>query len=257
MEIAGHAAYTPGDELRYVDWNVYGRLDQLLVRRFRAEREAPLHVLIDTSASMASPAEDEKLAFALALAAALSYVSLHHHDPVRLITLGGHAPAFRASPWFRHSGRLPQIRRSLSASRAAGPGSLAQSIHSYLESSHIPGLAVVLSDFLVPRAAYERALDQLQARGFEVAAVRLLGPQERNPGTFRGRVRLRDVETGRERFVTLTRDHRDAYTRALEDQLAHLRAWCATRRIAFAVGDTSRSLDSFLLNDLTAAGLVH
>jgi uncharacterized protein (DUF58 family) len=256
MEIARYASYAPGDELRHVDWNVYGRLDQLLVKRFRAEREAPLHVLIDTSASMASPAGDGKLAFALAVAAALSYISLRQHDPVRFVTLGGRDRPFRVSPWFGHSRRLQQIRTCLAAHQAEGSGGLAEGIRTYLESSRTPGLAVVLSDFLVPQPTYESALDLLRARGFEVAAVRVLGPRERDPGTLRGRVRLHDVESGQDRVVRLTPGHRDAYARALEDHLTRLHEWCVARRIVFAVGDTARSVDSFLLHDLTAVGLL-
>jgi uncharacterized protein (DUF58 family) len=256
MEISRYASYAPGDELRHLDWNVYGRLDQLLVKRFRAEREAPLHVLIDTSASMVSPAEDGKLAFALAVAAALAYVSLRQHDPVRFVALGGHNRPFRVSPWFGHSRRLSQIHKCLSTYGAEGPGNLADGIRTYLESSRTPGLAVVLSDFLIPPSTYESALDLLGARGFEVAAVRVLGPRERDPGTLRGRVRLHDVESGQDRLVRLTRDHRNAYTRALEAHLTRLREWCVARRIAFALGDTARSVDSFLLHDLTAAGLL-
>jgi uncharacterized protein (DUF58 family) len=256
MEMSRYASYAPGDELRHLDWNVYGRLDQLLVKRFRAEREAPLHVLIDTSASMASPAEDGKLAFALAVAAALSYISLRRHDPVRFITLGTRERLFRVSPWFGHSRRLPQIRTCLAGHRAEGSGSMAEGIRAYLESSRTPGLAVLLSDFLVPPFAYETALDLLRARGFEVAAVRVLGPRERDPGTLRGRVRLHDVESGQDRVVRLTGDHRDAYARALAAHLTRLREWCVARRIVFALGDTARSVDSFLLHDLTVAGLL-
>jgi len=257
MEFARYKTYTPGDELRHLDWNAYGRLDQLLVKRFRAEREAPLHILIDTSASMGSPASDDKLGFALAVAAALSYISLRHQDPVRIVATGGTDSPFRASPWFRHLGRLPQVRICLADHRAAGPGDLAKGVRSYLETCHAPGLAVMLSDFLVPPRACEDALELLRSRGCDVAALRVLGPRERDPGVLRGRVRLRDVERGAERVVRLTRSHRDAYRRALAAHLEHLRMWCAAREIVFAVADTSRNLDSLVVNDLTRTGLLH
>src|SRR5437870_10844619 len=60
IEIESYKSYDPGDDLRHLDWNAYGRLDQLLIKTFRAEREAPLHVFVDTSASMAAPGGDNK-----------------------------------------------------------------------------------------------------------------------------------------------------------------------------------------------------
>ena len=257
LELTQHQSYSPGDELRYVDWNAYGRLDQLLVKRFRAEREAPLHLFVDTSASMGSPAADGKLPFALALAAGLAYVSLRQYDPVRVITLGHQNGSFQASPWFRHLGRLPQIQTFLTAHEASGAIKLTDGIRAYLQTTRLPGLAVVFSDFLVPTQDYESALSQLHARGCSVAAVRLLGPRERDPGTLRGSIRLRDAESGRERVVRLTGNHRDTYARALNDHLDRLRDWCTQRAIVFTTSDTATSAERCLLYDFTRAGLLH
>src|SRR6478736_6696124 len=88
-EIAAHKPYSPGDDLRHVDWNALARLDQRVVKTFRAEREAPLHLLLDASASMNAPDADGKLAFAVALGASLAYIALRHGNPVRLAVLGG------------------------------------------------------------------------------------------------------------------------------------------------------------------------
>ena len=257
LELTRHQSYTPGDELRYVDWNAYGRLDQFLVKRFRAEREAPLHLFIDVSASMRRPMADGKLSFALALTAALSYVSLRQYDPVRVIAIGYEDGSFQASPWFRHLGRLPQLKEFVAARVASEAGTLTNGVRSYLETTRLPGLAVVFSDFLVPPDDYESALGQLHARGCSVAAVRLLGPRERDPDTLRGSVKLRDAETGRERVVRLTRNHRDAYVGALQNHLDQLRDWCTRRAILFTVGDTAATVERCLLHDFTRAGLLH
>src|SRR5215510_6013220 len=97
LELANHKAYAPGDDLRHLDWNAYGRLDQRLIKTFRAEREAPVHLLIDASASMAVPAADGKLAFAIGLAAGLAYVALRQTNPVRIVILGENTGS-RVSP---------------------------------------------------------------------------------------------------------------------------------------------------------------
>src|SRR2546425_8890831 len=80
IELEAYSAYAPGDDLRHLDWNAYGRLDTLLVRRFTAEREVLFHLLVDGSASMGVPARDRKFAVASELALALAYVALSAND---------------------------------------------------------------------------------------------------------------------------------------------------------------------------------
>src|SRR5690242_54837 len=114
IEIESYKSYDPGDDLRHLDWNAYGRLDQLLIKTYRAEREAPLHVFVDTSASMGAPGGDNKFGFGLGLAASLAYVSLCNNDPVRLVGIGAALPQLHAaSPFFRHRQALPVLRDHL------------------------------------------------------------------------------------------------------------------------------------------------
>lgn len=148
LEVAAHKAYVPGDDLRYIDWNALARLDQRVIRTFRAEREAPLHLLIDGSASMGVPRADGKLPFAAALAISLAYIALRHGHPVRLAVLTG-ASGSRLSPRVRHVQRLPELQAFLAPLHAAGPTRLADGVDAYLRTTHEPGTAIVLSDFLV------------------------------------------------------------------------------------------------------------
>src|SRR5215813_10896858 len=97
IELESYKAYDPGDDLRHLDWNAYGRLDQLLIKTFRAEREAPLHLFADVSASMAVPVTDNKIGFALGLAVSLAYVSMRNNDPVRIVGIGGALPQLYVS----------------------------------------------------------------------------------------------------------------------------------------------------------------
>jgi uncharacterized protein (DUF58 family) len=253
LELANHKSYMPGDDLRYLDWNAYGRLDQRLIKTFRAEREAPVHLFIDASASMAVPAADGKLAFAVGLAAGLAYIALRQSNPVRVIVLGEQA---RSSPLLRHVQRLPELLHFLAPAEARGSTRLAEGIGAYLRATHLPGTAVVLSDFLVERATYERALESLRGRRYDVLALRVIGPHERDPSALPRQVRLRDSETGTERLVDLTPAHRDRYARAVEEHLAALTRWCAARSIACASADTAAGIETCLLTDLPRAGLL-
>lgn len=256
LELANHKLYSPGDDLRYCDWNAFGRLDQLMVKTFRAEREAVLHVLIDTSASMGAPAADGKLAFATALAASLAYISLRQQDPVQIAAIGADGAVGPVSPPFRHLRRLPNIAAFLGALHPSGPTALDVGIAAYTRRLPRPGLAVVLSDFLVPPLIYQTALETLRARGCGVAALRVLGPHERAARDLPRRVRLRDSETGRERIIDLTERHRARYAAALEQHLAELKRWCEARAITFATADTAQGLEACMFSDLPRAGLV-
>jgi uncharacterized protein (DUF58 family) len=255
LELANHKAYAPGDDLRHLDWNAYGRLDQRLVKTFRAEREAPVHLIVDTSASMAVPPADGKLAFAAGLAAGLGYVALRQSNPVRAVAIGD-GRGSRISALLRHVQRLPDLLRFLAALEAGGATRLGEGIDAYLRSTHLPGTVVVLSDFLVEPSTYEAALDRLRGRGYHVLALRVIGPLERDPSFLPRQLRLHDAETNAERLVDLTAAHRARYGRAVEEHLARLKRWCAARAIGFATAETAAGIETCLLAELPRAGLL-
>ncbi|MGD9763116.1 MAG: DUF58 domain-containing protein [Candidatus Binatia bacterium] len=256
LEIAAHKPYVPGDDLRYVDWNALARLDQRIIKRFQAEREAPLHLVIDASASMAVPAADGKFAFAIALAAGLAYIALQHGHPARAVVLGGGPADFDVSPLIRHAGRLPELHAFLGPRTAGGPTRLGEGTAGYLRSTQLPGTVVVLSDFLVPASTYERALDEMRARGYDIAALRIIGPHERDASDLPRRVRLRDAESGAERDVDLTVAHRQRYAEMVQNHLEQLARWCIRRGIAYHAADPGVGLSTCFLRDLPRAGLL-
>lgn len=258
IEIERHKAYAAGDDLRHLDWNAYGRLDELLIKTFRAEREAPLHIFIDASASMAVPAVDGKFAFALGLAATLAYVSVRNHDPVRAVAISTALPrTHAAAPFLRHRSGLHGLRDFLLELQPNGETALGPGITGALLGQRSPGVAVVLSDFLMPPEAYEAAFADLLARRFTVAAVRVIGPAERDPTQLFRRGQLIDAETGRERFITLTPDNVTRYERALSEHITRLQTFCSRCGIACCVVDTGSGLEHCIFHDLPAAGLVH
>lgn len=254
-ELAAHKLYAPGDDLRHVDWNALARLDQRVVKTFRAEREAPLHLLLDASASMAVPSGDGKFAFAITLAASLAYIALRHGNPVRVAVLGG-GDGSRLSPLLRHVQRLPELHQFLAPLAASGPTRLGEGLRAYLRSTRLPGTAIVLSDFLVAPDDYTVALDELRGQGYDVAAIRPIGPLERDASALPRRLRLRDAETGALRDVELTDALRRRYADAVAQHLDQLSDWCAARAIICAVADTAAGLTGSLLHELPRAGLL-
>jgi uncharacterized protein (DUF58 family) len=255
LEFAAHRGYAPGDDLRHLDWYAYGRLEQRVMKTFRAEREAPVHLFIDASASMAFPVADAKLGFSIALAAALAYVALRQTNPVRAIVLGAGGRG-TVSPLIRHLQRLPELHACLEHVRPLGGTRLAEGIDAYLRGTQLPGTAVVLSDFLVEPELAQRALERLLARGYDVVALRVLGAEERDPATLPRRVLLHDVESRGERLLDLTPAHRQRYAAALEAHLAELARWCSARAVRFGVADSSGELDACLFTELPRVGLL-
>jgi uncharacterized protein (DUF58 family) len=206
---------------------------------------------------MRAPARDGKFGFAQGLAASLAYVSLRNNDPVRLVALSAlRDQPLRVSPWFRHRYGLGHLRAFLVSLRARGETTLAESVRQYVNQARVPGVAVVVSDFLTAPAHYEAALSGLIGRGWTVAALRLLGPAERDPAQLFRRGRLHDSETGRERIITLTPANRARYDAALTAHLDALRTWCTRREVSFAVVDPSAGLEHALFHDLAASGML-
>jgi uncharacterized protein (DUF58 family) len=258
IELESYRSYGAGDDLRHLDWNAYGRLDQLLVKNFRAQREAPLHIFLDASASMAHPDGDRKMAFATGLAASLAYINLKNHDPVCLAAVNDTLPdAYSRSRWFRHRQRLPELREFLLTVRAAGQTALDRGIDAALGAQRSSGVAVLISDFLVEPGRYEAACAALLARRFTVAFLRVIGPAERDPLRFFQNARLIDAETGEERYVTLGPQNAARYQSALAAHLGRLQGFCSRSGVAFAVADSGTSLERCLFRDLPAAGVVH
>jgi uncharacterized protein (DUF58 family) len=258
IEIESHKVYAAGDDLRHLDWNAYGRLDQLLIKTFRAEREAPLHLFVDMSASMAFPPADEKVPFALGVAASLAYVSVRHHDPVRIVGVNDALPGCCvASPFFRHRQSLQRVREFLLGLRARGQTAIAAGLTAALRAHRTPGVALVISDFLVPPDTYEAALADLVARRFTVAAVRVIGPRERDPTRVFRRAQIVDAESGATRFITLTPTNVARYETALREHLGRLRAFCDRAGIALVVADTGAGLEQTLFHDLPVLGMIH
>ncbi len=254
LELAAHKPYAPGDDLRYVDWNALARLDQRVVRTFRAERDAPLHLLLDASASMGSPPADGKLAFAAGLAASLAYIALRLGNPVRAAVLANDSR--KISPILRHMQRLPELHAFLAPLAPAGPTRLTEGIEAYLRTAQLPGTAIVLSDFLLEAPMAEAALDQLRGRGYDVVALRPIGPRERDAATLPRRLQLRDVETGATRDVEIDAAARHSYAAAVTAHLQRLKTWCERRGVAFAAPDTAAGLSTCLLGDLPRIGVL-
>lgn len=251
LEVESHREYDPSDDLRRIDWNVYARLDELVVRMFRPEREAPHYLFVDCSGSMGVPPQDRKLAFGASLAAALSYVAIRNRDPVRVLALGAAWPkGLQVSPVVRHLQQAPRLRQFLVELAAGGETVLSAALESWLQTHPAPGVVTVISDFLLPPTAYQRAIAAIAAQRFSVACVRVLGGGERDPSSYFRAGRIVDAETGAERELSFDAENQRRYQRALQQHLDDLTSFCARLGIACVVADCSAALDTALVRRL-------
>jgi len=259
IEFESYKDYTPGDDFRYVDWNAVGRLNQLVVRTFTAEREIPYHVFLDTSASMGAPVPDQKFTFASDLVTALGYIIVNNNDPLRLVALTtsdkGQLP-FRLAPVLRHRSQFPQLPEFLITLTPQGKTYLREALRAYAEQTREPGVAIVISDFLLEAPVYEEALLLLKARGYEVKVIRVLGATELSPEQLFRRGKLYDVEEGRERWISLSKAHLQQYIDALQAHLAALQDFCHRHQILHAQVITNHDLATIVSKEFTQAGLL-
>ena len=259
IEFESYKEYSPGDDFRYLDWNAFGRLDQLMVRTFTAEREIPFHILLDTSGSMGAPSIDNKFTLAIDLVSALSYVVLASNNTLRLVALSpsekGSRP-FLSTPFLRHRNRFFQVTPFLDTLSPAGKTYLKESIRAYIGQTLELGVAVVISDFLTPAENYEEPLAFLKARGYEVKVIQVLGAAELSPGRLFRRGKLRDVETGTERWMTLSEANLRRYQELLQAHLDALRDFCHRHQILYSQVSTESDVKQVITQELTRTGLL-
>jgi uncharacterized protein (DUF58 family) len=245
VEFADYRAYGHGDDLRYVDWNIYGRLDRLHVKLFVDEEDLCLHLLVDASASMAFGAP-AKLDYAVRLAAALGFVGLVNHERVGLGLLRERV----AEGWPPTRGRsqiLPMMN-FLADVRPSGGTSLDEGLGGYAKRARESGLVVIVSDLLDP-AGYERGVRALLERRFDVHLVHLLDPEEMNP-TLGGDLRLIDSETGELRDLTVDGEALRGYRDRLHQFLERVSTFCREHEIGYHRVVTDTPVEAYVVAQL-------
>jgi uncharacterized protein (DUF58 family) len=254
-ELERHRPYAPGDDLRRIDWNVYARLGELLTRRFVAEREVPVWILIDRSGSMGPEGTATKLDTAAALAAILATVSLSGGDRLYVGATPGRRSALESCGPLRGRQGLGQLKGFLTAlSIERGAGDLTEALVAALH--HVRrGLVVLISDFLMPIERIAPALDIIQNRRCEGKLVQVLSREDRDPAWLRGQDRLVDRETGETRVIEPSLATWRRYEELLEGHLAALHRESVLRGMSSTVTITDKGLAHFLRDELPRLGL--
>ena len=243
VEFFDYRQYGVGDDLRYVDWNIAGRLDRLHVKLFLDEEDLCLHLLVDASASMGF---GDKLRYTARLAAALGFVWL-----VNLERVGVGIVRDRMTegwPPTRGRNQFLSLAHYLSGVRAGGATGLNEALGTYASRAREAGVAVVISDLMDP-GGFEVGLRALLERRFDVHVVQVLAPEEENPA-FAGDLQLVDSETGDVREITLDGEALRAYRHRLHAFFERVEGFCRAHEVAYRRVVTSTALEDFMLTEL-------
>ncbi len=258
IELENFKNYVEGDDLRFLDWNAVGRLDELFIRTFRAEREIEITILIDTSASMALPAKDDKLGLALALGAALAYVGMSENDAVRLVAFGVRdgKTALTQTQFHRRREAYLGLLPFVMALKGEGTTSLNGAVEQLLLGRRQPGMVVLISDFLVAAGEYETALTKLLAARNEVKVLHVMGERESTGALAPGFYRMRDCETGEIREMVLGAQAAAACRGKVERIARRLREFCAARSITYVAAFGAANLERIITQEFPRLGVV-
>ncbi len=251
IEFDDYRAYQPGDDYRYIDWNIVSRLDRLFVKLFSEEEDLDVHLLVDASLSMAE-GTPTKLALAARLAAAIGYIGLVNLDRVSVAAFTS-APGPRLGR-LRGRGRAFDLLEFLAQLAPSGETNLALSIRRHLASARGRGLLVLFSDLLDPHG-YEEGLLLARRYRYQTFLVHILADDELAP-RLAGDLRLVDVETHAAVEITADAEALRAYAGARDAYLRGVERFCFRHGIDYLRTASSVPAEDLVLRYLRQGGLL-
>jgi uncharacterized protein (DUF58 family) len=273
IEFVDYRHYTPGDDPRQVDWNIFRRSGNLYVKQFEEEEVLTAHVLVDVSSSMdwGNPSKAE---YAARLAAALGYIALAGASRLLVATLAGATATTFGPAWGRPqlSGLMSFLERTTSresrvtsresrteplAARDSRPVTprltdLDAALDGYARRAE-PGLAIIVSDLLTPN--FEAGLKRLLDRRFEVILLHVLAPEEVHP-PMSGDLTLIDREDGSEVAITVNQEAIDRYEARFRSWTGAIESFSARHGIIYLRIQTGERLEHVLFDRLRRRGVL-
>jgi uncharacterized protein (DUF58 family) len=244
QEFAEYRAYSEGDDLRHVDWNVFARTDRCFLKRYRGETNSQLLVLLDTSASMGYGSHQvHKLDYGRFVAASLCYMANQQRDAAGLIVFDEDVMNYVAP-----STRQGQLFRLLHAIENAKVGTRTDFIKPFVHFQnflHRRGIAVVISDFYEEPDLIVKTIEPLRYKGHEVILFHVLDPQEIKP-KFREPVLLVDMEDEAASLEVSPEYARNEYRKKIDAHVEELSSKARGAGLDYFLMDTSRPLDEGL-----------
>jgi uncharacterized protein (DUF58 family) len=251
VEFADFRNYVAGDDLRFIDWNLYARLERLFLKLYLEEEDLHFYALLDTSRSM-DFGQPTKLHYAKQVAASLGFIGLCRADRVRIEALGRRSQP--RGPVLR--GRS-QLWRMLGYLNSLEPGEnvpLAEGVKNFCVRNSGKGIVILISD-LLDKSGYEGALRYLLAQQMDIYVIHVLSPAELEPDVT-GDLKLVDCEDADVAEITVSRPLLDRYQRTLAAFVEGAREFCTKRGMSYVMTSTNVPVDELVSKYLRHRGLV-
>jgi uncharacterized protein (DUF58 family) len=245
MDFAEHRAYMPGDDLRRIDWRLFGRSDRYFVKEFEADTNTNLLLLLDVSASMGfASAGISKLQYAKYLASCLGYFSSRQRDRVGLATFENTIVDY-VPPAAKH---LPIVLQTIARAKPEGQSNIDAALRAIAEHARRRQIVVIISDLYDEPERVVRAVARLRNRGNDLIVLQVLDPAELEL-PFDDAANFEDMETG-EAIPVVPGLLRDQYRTLVQEHTATLRRLMREERIDYGLFNTAQPLDHALFTYL-------
>ena len=257
VEFADYREYMIGDDIRRIDWNLYSRFEKFFLKLFTDERQMHTQIFLDCSGSMGK-INPEKAEYAVAVAAALGYLSVHNMDKVSFKLINGEKAD---DPFGTIVGKRAFFNAisSMQVIDFDGESDLRSSIINAPNQGNNDGLTVIISDFFT-HSDWKSAVDYLCYKKRQVLLIQVLTPEEKDP-LYTGRVNLidsesLDIQDTRNMKIKIDRASQNAYDKAMQEIYESLRSFANSRGAAFISICTDQPIEKVLFKELLKVGIM-
>jgi uncharacterized protein (DUF58 family) len=252
VEFEEHREYSPGDEIRRIDWKALGKFDRYFIKEYEDETNLRAYLLVDASASMNYASDGiTKFDYACTLTASLAYLILKQQDAAGVVTFSNRVEAF--IPPRAKRDYLTQILYALENRGPGGKTNVGKILEDIAGQIKRRGLIILVSDLLDEPAQILKGLRQFRFKGNDVIVFHLMDPAELNL-PFDGNILFEDLEAANLRVITDPRTIRTTYQQVINEFIADMRKQCHDNAIDYQLISTATPLDQALASYLSWRG---
>ncbi len=251
VEFADYRNYTPGDDFRYIDWNAFARLDELLLKLYEEREDLHIYFLVDASQSM-TYGELPKLIYAKRVAAALAYIGLSNLDRIGITVFN--TTDMNRLPTERGKGKIFTVLNFLDQINGTGETDMEHAFRNFVHMTKRRGLVVVISDLFDPKG-FTAGLNMLKFQKHDLFVIHIIDEKEAEP-TLLGDYHLVDVETDQLRPVTINENHIKRYKALFNKYCDDLDRYCTQREISLVRTMTKAPFEELILRIFRMGGFV-
>lgn len=251
VEFADYRNYTAGDDFRYIDWNAFARLDELLLKLYEEREDLHIYFLVDASQSM-TYGELPKLIYAKRVAAALAYIGLSNLDRIGITAFN--TTDMNRLPTERGKGKIFTVLNFLDQIDGTGETDLENAFHNFVHMTKRRGLVVLISDLFDPKG-FTAGLNMLKFQKHDLFVIHIIDEKEAEPNLL-GDYHLVDVETDQLRPVTINENHIKRYQALFKKYCDDLDRYCTQREISLVRTMTKAPFEELILRIFRMGGFV-